>query len=373
MSLPSPAGVSQEDAMGGKKKKVEVVWPSMTTPSSSLNEESGEGEIFQCLPCVDGQEEVEALKEEEKAPADRIVLPSDVTSFSPEDDSIFIIGTHGLKVTRIAGLGHMQKLTSLVLRSCLIAEMEGVEELLQLERLEIYDNQLVRMSGLEKLSHLTVLDISYNSIREMVSLSSCPLLEELYIAQNKLRKIEGLAGLRHLKTLDLGANRIKKIEGLEDCVALQSLWLGKNKIEVIEGLSDKPLLRQLDVQCNRLTFISGLEGLAALEELYLANNAIVSSEGVPVNGHLSTIDLSGNGVRHLTGIENLTSLEELWMSGSQIAAFDELLPLTALPALSCLYLEHSPLAKDFEYRMRITSMLPSLEQLDATSINRSKC
>jgi hypothetical protein len=55
----------------------------------------------------------------------------------------------------------------------------------------------------------------------------------------------------------------------------------------------------------------------------------------------------------------------------QVASFDALKPLTLLSNLTCLYLEHNPLAKDFEYRMTVTKMLPSLQQLDATMVNRT--
>jgi hypothetical protein len=55
----------------------------------------------------------------------------------------------------------------------------------------------------------------------------------------------------------------------------------------------------------------------------------------------------------------------------QVASFDALKPLTSLSNLTCLYLEHNPLAKDFEYRMTVTKMLPSLQQLDATMVNRT--
>ena len=65
------------------------------------------------------------------------------------------------------------------------------------------------------------------------------------------------------------------------------------------------------------------------------------------------------------------SLEELWMSGSLLESFESLAPLGALPRLSCLYLEHSPVARDFEYRLRLTRMLPALQQLDATPVNRA--
>jgi protein phosphatase 1 regulatory subunit 7 len=157
---------------------------------------------------------------------------------------------------------------------------------------------------------------------------------------------------------------------LEDCVSLESLWLGKNKIEVIEGLETNARLRQLDVQSNRLTRISGIAALGALEELYLAHNAIESLAGLPLNAPLSTVDVSSNRIVSVAGVEAHPTLEELWMSGAMIDSFEALLPLTQLPALSCLYLEHSPLAADFEYRLQITRMLPALVQLDATSVNR---
>jgi protein phosphatase 1 regulatory subunit 7 len=65
------------------------------------------------------------------------------------------------------------------------------------------------------------------------------------------------------------------------------------------------------------------------------------------------------------------TLEELWMSSALISSYDDLEPLTTLASLSCLYLEHNPLASDFEYRMRVTKMLPSLVQLDADIVRRA--
>lgn len=252
--------------------------------------------------------------------------------------------------------------------------MKGVESLVTLEKLELYDNQIERVSHIERLSGLRILDLSFNAIREMVPLAPyLPHLEELYMAQNKLKEIAGLEGLTELRVLDLGANRIREIVGLSTNTKLKSLWLGKNKIESTTGLEHLVNLEQLDIQNNRLTSLGdSLRPLAKLRELYLACNRITSVQGLPSPvSSLETVDLSTNGVESLAGIEPHTTLQELWMSSSNLAAFDELLPLTHLPKLECLYLEHSPLAKDFEYRIRITKLLPSLVQLDATNVNRT--
>lgn len=251
--------------------------------------------------------------------------------------------------------------------------MAGVEALVNLEKLELYDNHLERVSHIEHLSNLRILDLSFNAIREMIPLvTHVPLLEELYMAQNKLKEIVGLEGLTELRVLDLGANRIRVISGLETNTKLKSLWLGKNKIEEVTGLATLVNLEQLDIQNNRLTSLGvNLKPLSKLRELYLACNRIQTVDGLPSPiSSLETVDLSSNGVNSIEGIEVHQSLQELWMSSSQLSSFENLQPLTHLPALECLYLEHSPLAKDFEYRMRITKLLPRLVQLDATNVNR---
>lgn len=162
------------------------------------------------------------------------------------------------------------------------------------------------------------------------------------------------------------------IQGLETNTALRSLWLGKNKIEAITGLENNTQLRQLDIQHNRLTTLgTGLLHLSQLEELYLAWNAVDTLHGLPNSPVLNTVDLSKNRIATLDGVEEHPSLEELWLSYCQVASFDALAPLTRLPGLTCLYLEHNPLAKDFEYRKTLTRMLPALQQLDATVVNRT--
>ncbi len=156
------------------------------------------------------------------------------------------------------------------------------------------------------------------------------------------------------------------MQGLETLTALQSLWLGKNKIEEISNIGHFTVLRQLDVQNNRLTAIgSGLQELTALRELYLACNAIETVEGLPEGSPLSTVDLSTNPIRSLDGIQQHRTLEELWMTKSALTTYDDLEPLRSLPSLTCVYLEHSPVAQFPDYRDRLTVLIPTLEQLDA--------
>ena len=160
------------------------------------------------------------------------------------------------------------------------------------------------------------------------------------------------------------------MQGLETLTSLQSLWLGKNKIEAITCVSHLSLLRQLDVQNNRLVAIGcdSIIELTALQELYLACNSIETVDGLPVAAPLVTLDLSNNPIRTLEGIQQNQTLEELWMTKSALTSYDDLEPLRSLPSLTCVYLEHSPLAQFGDYRQRLVSLLPNLEQLDAVML-----
>jgi protein phosphatase 1 regulatory subunit 7 len=90
-------------------------------------------------------------------------------------------------------------LQELTLRSCVITKMENLSHLTALERLELYDNQILTLAELAPLSKLRILDLSYNLINNMSAVAACPLLEEVYIAQNRLRTIQGLEGLTRLR------------------------------------------------------------------------------------------------------------------------------------------------------------------------------
>lgn len=367
------------------KKAVRVVTSEGITDYSAegmaalaVSAANGECEDVPEAPVGVGEEELVGVEggdspvaERKPGPAERLLCPKDVIQFDDDDEIVYVVGTKDGKVTKIEGLENMRNIKQLILRCCLISSMDGVQTLETLTKLELYDNQIERISCVERLQSLVILDISFNSIRDMSPVASLPLLEELYIAQNKLRRISGLENMKHLRILDLGANRIRDMDGLQNLTSLKSLWLGKNKIEHIKHVEQMTELTQLDVQNNRLTSLYGLQGMVALEELYLAHNRILTMEGLPTSSTptLKTIDLSSNGVTTVEGIEAITSLEELWMSSSQIKEFDQLGPLLGLKHFTCIYLEHSPLAADFEYRMRLLKMIPTLTQIDAVDIS----
>lgn len=323
----------------------------------------------------------------EKKPTIR--LPSDVSEISndPEETELCIVGTAGQKITKMGGdLASIcsPNLTKLILRSHIISKIEGLKGFQNLTLLELYDNAIEALDGLDDgedgkpASTLTILDMSYNSIRDMSPVISCPNLTELYLAQNKLKEIKGLKHLSNLRKLDLGANRIRIMDEdeLSGLVNLEDLWLGKNKIENIGGISKLTKLRTLDVQANRLTVVENLTAQQyTLEELYLSHNNIGNRGASQATGlalqftKLTTLDLSRNRILSTTPFAHITNLEDLWLSGNKITSFDDVEPISGLSKLDAIYLEYNPVASEFDYRIRLASIIPSLKQIDANMID----
>jgi protein phosphatase 1 regulatory subunit 7 len=309
--------------------------------------------------------------EEQEEPVAKHVTPADVAPIDPSHDWFEYVGTRGVKVTKIGScLEPMTKLEHLSLRSNKIVKMGGVENLTTLQHLDLYDNQLAKLKGTERLTLLTVLDLSFNAIRVVPDLSHLSVLEELYLANNKLTAIAGVSELRVLRKLDLGANRIRRIEGLGGLAGLKELWLGKNKItEIGAGLCSLLSLQRLSVQSNRLEAVGGLGGLAQLEELYLSHNGIAELDAASLpaelSEHLNTLDISVNRLRSFDHIAHLSALTDLWANGNRVDSFGEVEKLVPLRRLETIYLEHNPLANDFEYRKRVAATLPPLQQIDA--------
>ena len=114
------------------------------------------------------------------------VAGSDVWD-ATETDTIMLVGTSGQKMTHLGSdfsttMLHPQ-LQRLILRSHVLASMDGLGSLQAVQLLELYDNQIEELKGLDDNApfHATLrtLDMSYNVIRDMAPVQFCPNLQEL--------------------------------------------------------------------------------------------------------------------------------------------------------------------------------------------------
>ncbi|NWV78658.1 LRCC1 protein, partial [Dasyornis broadbenti] len=124
------------------------------------------------------------------------------------------LNAHCNLIAGIQGLGHLRNLQHLDLSSNQIRRIEGLSSLANLRTLSLSCNLLTKVEGLEKLFNLTMLNLSYNRIHDLSGFRS-------------------LHGTRHkISHIDLHSNCVSNMNHLLQCTkglhCLTNLTLEKN-------------------------------------------------------------------------------------------------------------------------------------------------
>ncbi|MHA1698200.1 MAG: leucine-rich repeat domain-containing protein [Promethearchaeota archaeon] len=293
-----------------------------------------------------------------------------------------IMRQHGLKtrpVVTVRGRTIPVNSTSLVLRDFglkRITDIQGLDQLVFLEDLNLEFNDIVEIEGLNNLVNLKRLRLGNNKICNITGLENLKKLKVLRLDSNNISEIKGLDNLFELEELDLSRNHITDLKGLESLVKLKMLDLGENPVInklfslgfITDGniISDPQLLvkycQQLRIQeINRIKSMNPgskvfvYNGSPLIEEEYnilvaLENNLKTTipqvSLNVPVhpkfgfsasNGHVNALLLSNlNLPRIPVNITKLPNLIELNLSGNRLAEVPE--EIKVLKELRALFL-----------------------------------
>ncbi|NXO41412.1 LRCC1 protein, partial [Locustella ochotensis] len=132
-------------------------------------------------------------------------------SLSPD---LHTLNAHCNLIARIQGLDHLRNLQHLDLSSNQIRRIEGLGSLAKLRTLSLSCNLLTKVEGLEKLFNLTMLNLSYNRIHDLSGFQSLHgtrhKISQIYLHSNCVSNINHLLqcmkGLRCLTNLTLERN-----------------------------------------------------------------------------------------------------------------------------------------------------------------------
>ncbi|NXA83237.1 LRCC1 protein, partial [Thryothorus ludovicianus] len=132
----------------------------------------------------------------------------------PLSSDLHTLNAHCNLIARIQGLDHLRNLQHLDLSSNQIRRIEGLGSLAKLRTLSLSCNLLTKVEGLEKLFNLTMLNLSYNHIHDLSGFRS-------------------LHGTKHkISHIDLHSNCVSNINHLLQCtkglLSLTNLTLEKN-------------------------------------------------------------------------------------------------------------------------------------------------
>ena len=135
---------------------------------------------------------------------------------------------------------------------------------MNLLELHLNNNEIERIEGLENLVELQCLDMSGNRIRKIEGLGSLGELRSLYLEDNCIERMEGLDGHPVLEVLDLARNRIAVPDGFDTLPSLAKLDLSGNPIRRFWGLHRAPalsalVLHRVDLEKTFLRDVGGVD------------------------------------------------------------------------------------------------------------------
>ena len=254
-----------------------------------------------------------------------------------------------------------------------ITSIKGLENLTDLEKLDLSNNQIREIKGLENLTSLKVLRLDKNRINEIRGLETLTHLRELHLNGNKIEELKGLEALSNLKILELWANPLigdeknivyisskdepyevyhrhaqelvkfyqDKKEGKLEFVMISGKTYYKDYYLVNKGWGEETAefrrfytknhtLNLEDLKITDITKIEGLETLTNLKELRLKNNSIKEINGLETLTNLKNLYLGRNQIKEIKGLEHLTKLQILDLGYNQIEEIKGLENLTNL-------------------------------------------
>ena len=155
--------------------------------------------------------------------------------------------------------------------------------------LYLCDNKITKMAGLARLSRLTHLHLQNNRLTSIEGLGKCEHLEKLYVDGNCLREIKGLEACVNLRALHASNQR----RTTNDSEADASLRFDQASLDAVAGA-----LTHLDVSSCRFLDAKKLGSLAKLETANLGNCGLESlaelEPALALCSRLKHVDVRGN-------------------------------------------------------------------------------
>ena len=177
--------------------------------------------------------------------------------------------------------------------------------------LNAYNREIVDINGIENLINLNELDLRENMITDISSLKGLIKLIDLKLGDNEISDISSLKGLIKLENLELISTKVINIDALKGLINLTNLRLWSDNSVTID--------------------ISPLKGLINLKDLELFE--IKVSDISPLAGltNLTYLDLDDNEISDINPLKKLTNLRYLSLRENPINDIDKQILQTTLP------------------------------------------
>lgn len=242
------------------------------------------------------------------------------------------------QISDLSALSNLTNLRELILEHNEIRNISALSNLTNLTGLMLNDNQISDVSVLSNLTNLTWLRLGGNQISDISALSNFKNLDELSIEDNQISDISALSNFKKIDVLYLDGNPVSDISALSDLTSLRHLNLGSVQVSDISALSDLTNLRYLSLYNNQISDIRPLSNLMSLKDLNLNDNQIIDISALRNLNKLEDIELNDNQIIDISVLSDLTNIWNLYLEDNQIS---DISPLISLNNLKYLYLSNN--------------------------------
>ncbi|CAL6009409.1 Conserved_hypothetical protein [Hexamita inflata] len=183
-------------------------------------------------------------------------------------------------------------ITALVVKSCNLQCIYGIEQMQQLKLLNLSDNCLTDISSLQGLHNLEYLSLEDNQVADISPISELNKLVVLIMTYKKVNPTDERASLNfelmptNLNVLVVKWYYLRSLQGIHKLYKLQYLNLSFNQLRDIKQLQYLVSLNNLNISNNDLVFIKPLCNLRQLLHLDVSDNSIPNCQITQIKNQL---------------------------------------------------------------------------------------
>lgn len=262
------------------------------------------------------------------------------------------------RVNSLDGINRFSRLTEIRCQfgKIVSVEPEHLHGLTQLKTLSLSKHQISSIRGIEQLITLTKLDLFDNSLTNAaLCLSRLQALTYLDLSFNRLTNLAPLAALTRLQTLNVTGNQL--------------IELSENELRPHQQLTSLDASHNYNAENKKaIAHIDGVYLLTNLRTLHLRQNSIASIAPTITNlRSLQEIDLDETNITSLGTLVNVTSLTDLSVRHAKITQVtpEEIEQLQKMTGLTSLYLGGNHIPK--ETKTHIKEALPHVKWVNFSS------